>query len=62
MSLDPGSVWLDGRGAQSMAHSGRGIPRHVSELIPALVEAAPEAIGAIGLDPQPAGPARAGAL
>jgi glycosyltransferase involved in cell wall biosynthesis len=50
MSLEPGSVWLDGRGAQSLAHRGRGIPRHVSELIPALVEAAPEAVGAIGLD------------
>jgi glycosyltransferase involved in cell wall biosynthesis len=58
MSLDPGSVWLDGRGAQSMAHSGRGIPRHVSELIPALVEAAPDVIGAIGLDySQPVPPA-----
>jgi glycosyltransferase involved in cell wall biosynthesis len=51
MSLEPGSVWLDGRGAQSLSHLGRGIPRHVSELIPALVEAAPEAVGAIGLDP-----------
>jgi glycosyltransferase involved in cell wall biosynthesis len=50
MTLERGSVWLDGRGAQSVAHSGRGIPRHVSELIPALVDAAPDAIGAIGLD------------
>jgi glycosyltransferase involved in cell wall biosynthesis len=60
MALEPGSIWLDGRGAQSVAHSGRGIPRHVSELIPALVEAAPDAIGAIGLDPsQPVPPALA---
>ena len=58
MELEPGSIWLDGRGAQSLAHSGRGIPRHVSELIPALVDAAPEAIGAIGLNPeQPVPPA-----
>jgi glycosyltransferase involved in cell wall biosynthesis len=58
MALEAGSVWLDGRGAQSVAHSGRGIPRHVSELIPALVDAAPDAIGAIGLDPsQPVPPA-----
>lgn len=51
MALDPGSVWLDGRGAQSLAHSGRGIPRHVSELVPAIVESAPGLIGSIGLDP-----------
>jgi glycosyltransferase involved in cell wall biosynthesis len=57
MALDPGSVWLDGRGAQSLAHSGRGIPRHVSELVPALLEAAPEAIGSIGLDPAQPTPA-----
>jgi glycosyltransferase involved in cell wall biosynthesis len=58
MALESGSIWLDGRGAQSLAHSGRGIPRHVSELIPALVDAAPDAIGAIGLDPsQPVPPA-----
>jgi glycosyltransferase involved in cell wall biosynthesis len=58
MTIEPGSVWLDGRGAQSLAHGGRGIPRYVSELVPALVDAAPEAIGSIGLDPtQPTPPA-----
>jgi glycosyltransferase involved in cell wall biosynthesis len=51
MDIERGSVWLDGRGAQSIAHSGRGIPRHVSELIPALIETAAEEIGAIALDP-----------
>jgi glycosyltransferase involved in cell wall biosynthesis len=58
MEIEPGSIWLDGRGAQSVAHSGRGIPRHVSELVPAIVDAAPEAVGAIGLNPaQPVPPA-----
>jgi glycosyltransferase involved in cell wall biosynthesis len=57
MAIEPRSVWLDGRGAQSLAHSGRGIPRYVSELTVALMETAPELIGSIGIDPaQPVPP------
>jgi glycosyltransferase involved in cell wall biosynthesis len=51
-ALQPGSVWIDGRGAQSVAHGGRGIPRMSSELVPAIVEAAPGVVGSIGLDPK----------
>jgi glycosyltransferase involved in cell wall biosynthesis len=51
MSIEPGSVWLDARGAQSAAHGERGIPRYVAEHSLALVESAPELIGTIGIDP-----------
>jgi glycosyltransferase involved in cell wall biosynthesis len=51
MSLTPGSVWLDARGTQSAAHGERGVARYVAEHTKALVNVAPEAIGAIGLDP-----------
>jgi len=50
MSIPPGSVWLDARGAQSAQHAERGIARYVAEHIRALVKLAPEAIGSIGLD------------
>src|SRR5829696_8654277 len=50
MSLAPDSVWLDARGTQSAAHGERGVARYVAEHTTALLDAAPEAIGAIGLD------------
>jgi glycosyltransferase involved in cell wall biosynthesis len=50
MSLAPDSVWLDARGTQSAAHGERGVARYVAEHTKALLEVAPEAIGAIGLD------------
>lgn len=51
MGLDRGSVWLDARGTQSIGHAERGITRYVSEHARALVELAPDTIGAIGLSP-----------
>jgi glycosyltransferase involved in cell wall biosynthesis len=51
MSIAPGSVWLDARGTQSAAHGERGVARYVAEQTKALLELAPEAIRAIGLDP-----------
>jgi glycosyltransferase involved in cell wall biosynthesis len=50
MSLTPGSVWLDARGTQSAAHGERGLARYVAEHTKSLLDVAPEAIGAIGLD------------
>jgi glycosyltransferase involved in cell wall biosynthesis len=51
MAIDPGSVWLDARGAQSVGHAERGIARYVTEHALALLEVAPDAIGWIGLSP-----------
>jgi glycosyltransferase involved in cell wall biosynthesis len=51
MSIDPGSVWLDARGTQSVGHAERGIARYVTEHALALLELAPDAIGWIGLSP-----------
>jgi glycosyltransferase involved in cell wall biosynthesis len=51
MAIDPGSVWLDARGTQSVGHAERGIARYVTEHALALLELAPEAIGWIGLSP-----------
>ncbi len=48
MSIPAGSVWVDARGAQSVGHAERGIPRQVTELTAALLQVAPEAIAAIG--------------
>jgi glycosyltransferase involved in cell wall biosynthesis len=48
--LAPGSVWLDARGTQSAAHGERGVARYIAEHTKALIDAAPEAIGAVGLD------------
>jgi glycosyltransferase involved in cell wall biosynthesis len=50
MSLAPGSVWLDARGTQSAAHGERGVARYVAEHSKALLEVAPEAIEAVGLE------------
>src|SRR3954452_20662084 len=49
VSLDPGSVWLDARGTQSVGHAERGIARYVTEHAHALLELAPEAIAGVGL-------------
>jgi glycosyltransferase involved in cell wall biosynthesis len=49
--LDPGSIWLDARGTQTIGHAERGIARYVTEHAAALLELAPEAIGGIGLSP-----------
>jgi glycosyltransferase involved in cell wall biosynthesis len=51
MAIEPGTVWLDARGTQSVGHSERGIARYVTEHALALLELAPEAIGWIGLSP-----------
>jgi glycosyltransferase involved in cell wall biosynthesis len=51
MGLDPGSVWLDARGVQSVGHAERGIARYVTEHARALIDLAPETIGAVGLSP-----------
>ena len=51
MAIDPGSVWLDARGTQTVGHAERGIARYVTEHALALLELAPEAIGWIGLSP-----------
>ncbi len=51
MTIDPGSVWLDARGTQSIGHAERGIARYVAEHARALLEVAPDAIGAVGLSP-----------
>ena len=50
MSIPPGSVWLDARGAQSAQHGEAGFARYVAEHVRAFVKLAPEAIGSIGLD------------
>jgi glycosyltransferase involved in cell wall biosynthesis len=49
--VGPGSVWLDARGAQSEAHGDRGVGRYIVEQLGALLELAPEVVGAVGLDP-----------
>jgi glycosyltransferase involved in cell wall biosynthesis len=51
MALDPGSVWLDARGIQSVGHAERGIARYVTEHARALLDLAPETIGGVGLSP-----------
>jgi glycosyltransferase involved in cell wall biosynthesis len=51
MGLDPGSVWLDARGTQSVGHAERGIARYVTEHARALLELAPETIRGVGLSP-----------
>ena len=62
MGLDPGSVWLDARGTQSVGHAERGIARYVTEHAAALLEVAPETIGAVGLSPDIPVPASAESL
>jgi glycosyltransferase involved in cell wall biosynthesis len=62
MALDPGSVWLDARGTQSIGHAERGIARYVAEHSRALLEIAPELIGWIGLSDKVPLPESAGAL
>jgi glycosyltransferase involved in cell wall biosynthesis len=51
MELDPGSVWLDARGTQSVGHAERGVARYVTEHALALLRVAPETIGWVGLNP-----------
>jgi glycosyltransferase involved in cell wall biosynthesis len=51
VAVDPASVWLDARGIQSVGHAERGIARYVAEHARALIELAPETIGAVGLSP-----------
>jgi hypothetical protein len=51
MTLDPGSVWLDARGIQSVGHAERGIARYVAEHARALLDLAPETIAGVGLSP-----------
>jgi glycosyltransferase involved in cell wall biosynthesis len=51
MALDPGSVWLDARGIQTVGHAERGIARYVTEHARAMLDLAPETIAAVGLSP-----------
>ena len=51
MGLDPGSVWLDARGVQTIGHAERGIARYVTEHARALLDLAPETFEAVGLSP-----------
>src|ERR1044071_3518207 len=51
MAIDPGSVWLDARGTQSVGHANRGIARYVTEHARALLELAPDIVGWVGLAP-----------
>jgi glycosyltransferase involved in cell wall biosynthesis len=51
MNLEPGSVWLDARGTQSIGHAERGIARYVTEHSSALLDLAPETIGWLGFSP-----------
>jgi glycosyltransferase involved in cell wall biosynthesis len=51
MALPPRSVWVDAQGAQNISTPERGIPRHIVEIVGALLDLAPEAIAAIGLNP-----------
>jgi glycosyltransferase involved in cell wall biosynthesis len=51
MEVDPGSVWLDARGTQSVGHAERGVARYVTEHALALLRVAPETIGWVGLNP-----------
>jgi glycosyltransferase involved in cell wall biosynthesis len=59
MPLDPGSVWLDARGIQSIGHAERGIARYVTEHASALLELAPDTIDGVGLSPEIAVPSLA---
>jgi glycosyltransferase involved in cell wall biosynthesis len=52
VAIQPGSVWLDARGTQSVGHAGRGIARYVAEHALALLEVAPDTIDAVGLSPE----------
>jgi glycosyltransferase involved in cell wall biosynthesis len=62
VALEPGSVWLDARGTQSVGHAERGIARYVTEHAGALLEVAPDVIGNIGLRPDAAVPLSAESL
>jgi glycosyltransferase involved in cell wall biosynthesis len=50
MALPPRSVWVDAQGAQNISTPERGIPRHIVEIVGALLDLAPEAIAAIALN------------
>jgi glycosyltransferase involved in cell wall biosynthesis len=51
VSLQPGTVWLDAQGVQSVGSAERGIGRYIVEQIRALLEARPELIESVRLDP-----------
>jgi glycosyltransferase involved in cell wall biosynthesis len=56
MRIPSGSVWVDAQGAQSVHFAERGIGRFIGEQLRALRELAPDAIGAVHLDPDQAIP------
>jgi glycosyltransferase involved in cell wall biosynthesis len=62
MELAPGSVWLDARGTQSIGHAERGVTRFVVEQSRAILKAAPDLVGWIGLSDQVPIPESAGDL
>lgn len=51
MTVPPDSVWLDVQGTQNREHFDRGIPRYIRDHALGLVRTAPEAIAAVGLNP-----------
>jgi glycosyltransferase involved in cell wall biosynthesis len=51
MALPPRSVWVDAQGAQNIDTPERGIGRHIVEIVGALLDLAPEIVGAVGLNP-----------
>jgi glycosyltransferase involved in cell wall biosynthesis len=50
MGLPDAALWIDGRATQGAGSAERGLGRHVVELVDALHELSPEALGSIRLD------------
>jgi glycosyltransferase involved in cell wall biosynthesis len=51
VALNRDAVWLDAQGVQSTGSAERGIARYIVEQTRALLSAAPDAVGAVRLDP-----------
>jgi glycosyltransferase involved in cell wall biosynthesis len=50
VTLPVGGIWLDAQGTQNRDHFDRGIPRYINEQARAIVDLAPTAIAAVGLN------------